>query len=155
MTTLPSYLIALQALVGGEIVPATKHANAHLRVEIGPFVFTQYGGGSARTVAATKADRADKRPRESYWDDRRHDLPDGAKVTAPALAAAMGRAIAKWADDPHGAARPDLVTAALTVAPPAIAAGIRAGLTEIRSAVLVRHAAELAALDAIDAKETT
>lgn len=153
MTTLPSYLVALQTLVGGEIVPATKHVNAHLRVEVGPFVFTQYAGRDARYVTADRLDPATKRPGE-YIDFRRADLPDDAKVTAPALAEHMGRAIARWAHDPHGGARPDLVTAALAVAPPAIAAGIRVGLAEIRSAMLTRYAAELAALDAVDPKET-
>lgn len=153
MTTLPSYLIALKALVGGEIVPATKHVNAHLRVEVGPFYFEQYAGRDARYVTADRLDPATKRPNE-YLDFRRCDLADDAKVTAPALAEHMGRAIAEWAGEGY-TPRPDLVTAALAVAPPAIAAGIRAGLAEIRSAMLTRHAAELAALDAVDPKEMT
>lgn len=152
MTTLPSYLIALQALVGGEIIPATKYVNAHLRVDVGPFFFTQYAGRDARYVTADRLDPATKRPSE-YIDFRRAHLADDAKVTAPALAEHMGQAIAEWAGEGF-TPRPDLVTQALAVAPPAIAAGIRAGLVEIRVRILARHAAELAALDAIDPKET-
>lgn len=152
MTTIPSYLRNLQTLVGGTAHDATRYAYAHLRIEIGPFIFMQYPGRSARRVTADRRDPATKLPGE-YLDFRRADLPDDAKVTAPALAEAMGRAIARWVGGNHYTPRPDLVTQALAVAPAPIAAGIRAELAVIRAATVARHAAELATLDAID-KET-
>jgi len=153
VTTIPSYLRTLQTLVGGTAHDATRYAYAHLRVEIGPFVFMQYGGTISRRVTANRLDPADKRPRE-FADFRRADLADDAKVTAPALAEAMGRAIARWAGGDHLMLRPDLVTQALAVAPAPVAAGIRAELAVIRAALVARHAAELATLDAIDTKVT-
>lgn len=151
MTTIPSYLRTLQALVGGTAHDATRHVYPHLRVEVGPFFFEQYAGRDARCVLANRLDPATKRANE-YSDFRRADLADDAKVTAPALAEAMGRAIARWAGGDHHTPRPDLVTQALAVAPAPIAAGIRAELAVIRAAALARHAAELSAFDAI-AKE--
>jgi hypothetical protein len=150
--SLPSYLRNLQTLVGGTIHEATRHDRAHLRVEVGPFYFVQCGGADARYVTADRLDAATKRPGE-YLDFRRADLADEAKATAPALAEAMGRAIARWAGGDHLTPRPDMVTQALAVAPPPIAAGIRAELAVIRAAIVARHAAELATLDAIDPKE--
>lgn len=151
MTAIPSYLRTLQTLVGGTVHEATRHDRAHLRVEVGPFYFIQCSGTEARCVTADRLDPATKRPGE-FIDFRRADLLDDAKVTAPALAEAMGRAIARWAGGNHLMPRPDLVTQALAVAPAPIAAGIRAELAVIRAAILARHAAELAVLDAIDPK---
>ena len=152
MTAIPSYLRTLQTIVGGTAHEATRHDRAHLRVEVGPFYFIQCGGVEARHVTADRLDPATKLPGE-YLDFRRADLPDDAKVTAPALAEAMGRAIARWVGGNHYTPRPDLVTQALAVAPAPIAAGIRAELAVIRAATVARHAAELATLDAIDTKE--